>query len=100
MVTITLPPELEKTITERATQQGTTPELWSLKKLQQVVQAETTASSLPELAPEGETMLDFFAGYVGVLSSSEFTPGGAQMSQDIGRKFGEGMVKKRQEGKL
>jgi len=36
----------------------------------------------------------FFAGYVGVLNSSEFVPGGAQMSQDTGRKFAEGMLKK------
>jgi hypothetical protein len=45
-------------------------------------------------------MLDFFAGYVGVLQSSEFVPGGAQMSEDTGREFAEGMLKKRQEGKL
>ena len=45
-------------------------------------------------------MLDFFEGYVGVLHSSECVPGGAQMSQDTGRKFAEGMLKKRQEGKL
>ncbi len=100
MLTITLPPELEKTITERANQQGTTPELWTLDTLRQSVQSNPLAESSPEPAPEGETMLDFFAGYVGVLSSSEFVPGGAQMSQDTGRKFAEGMQKKRREGKL
>ena len=100
MVTITLPPELEKNITERANRQGTTPELWSLKTLYQSVQSDLSTQSESESIPEGETMLDFFAGYVGVLNSSEFIPGGAQMSKDIGRKFAEGMLHKRQEGKL
>ena len=45
-------------------------------------------------------MLDFFAGYTGVLHSREFVLGGAQMSQDTGRKFAEGMVRKRREGNL
>lgn len=37
-------------------------------------------------------MLDFFADYVGVINSSEFIQGGAQMSKDIGSKFVEGSV--------
>lgn len=100
MVTITLPPELEQVVTERAKQQGTTPELWTLDKLRQSLQNETAVTSAPEPDTGGETMLDFFAGYVGVLHSSEFVPGGAQMSEDTGRKFAEGMRKKRQENKL
>ena len=54
----------------------------------------------PESPLEGQTMADFFKGYVGVISSSEFVPGGAQMSQDTGRKFTEGMIRKRHEGNL
>ena len=100
MVTITLPPELEKVVTERAKRQGTTPELWTLDRLQQSLQAEATVGNVSDPASEGGSMLDFFEGYVGVLHSSEFVPGGAQMSQDTGRKFAEGMLKKRQEGKL
>ena len=100
MVTITLPPELEKAVTERAKRQGTTPELWTLERLHQVLHLEGTLEHTPELAAEGGSMLDFFAGYVGVLHSSEFVPGGAQMSQDTGRKFAEGMLTKRQKGTL
>jgi len=96
MVTITLPPELERIVTEQARWRGTTPEILSLDKLQEAFQPAVT---LPEAQDEG-TMLDFFAGYVGVLQSGETTPGGAQMSQDADRKFAEGMLKKRQEGKL
>jgi hypothetical protein len=100
MVTITLPPELEQIITERARQQGTTPELWTLDKLRQSLQSDAPVEATAEPDADSGTMLDFFEGYVGVLHSSEFVPGGAQMSKDIGRKFAEGMVKKRQEGKL
>lgn len=100
MVTITLPPELEKVVTERAKQQGTTPELWTLDRLQQSLQAEAVVEDAPTPVSEGGSMLDFFEGYAGVLNSSEFIPGGAQMSQNTGRKFAEGMLKKKQEGKL
>jgi len=100
MVTITLPPELEKVVTERAKQQGTTPELWTLERLTQSLQDESIAESVHEANSEDGSMLDFFEGYIGVLDSSEFVAGGAQMSQDTGRKFAEGMLKKRQEGKL
>ncbi len=100
MVTITLPPELERVATERAKRQGTTPELWTLDRLSQSLQAELAVEPVPEPISEDGTMLDFFAGYVGVLNSSEFVPGGAQMSQNTGRKFAEGMLRKRQEGKL
>lgn len=100
MITIILPPELEQTVMERAQQQGTTPELWTLDRLRLALQSDVFPEPVREADTEDGTMLDFFTGYVGVLNSSEFVPGGAQMSQDTGRKFAEGMVKKRQEGKL
>ena len=49
---------------------------------------------------ETETLADRLTDYIGVLSSSEYVPGGAQMSKDTGKKFAEGMVKKREEGHL
>ncbi len=100
MVTITLTPELEQIASERAKQQGTTPELWTLDQLNQLLEIATIVETTSESSLEGQTMADFFKGYVGVISSSEFVPGGAQMSQDTGRKFTEGMIKKRHEGKL
>ena len=90
MITITLPPELEKIITERAQQQGTTPELFLLDDLWKRYAPSPLPEPDTETKPvEGETMADFFEGYIGVLSSSEFVPGGAQMSKDTGRKFKE-----------
>jgi len=94
MVTITLPPELEQTVTERAQQQGTTPQLLVLDELR------LRFSPPPRPAAEGETLADFLGDFIGCIHSGEMVPGGAQMSTDSGKKFAAGMVKKRQEGKL
>ena len=100
MVTITLPPELELAVAERARQQGTTPELWTLDRLRESVRTDESVVDTSILPGEGATMLDFLSGYTGVLHSSEFVHDGAQMSQDIGRKFADGMVEKHRKGKL
>ena len=45
------------------------------------------------------TLADFLQGYVGVLHSSEYVPGGARLSEDSGRKFAEGLTAQRQQKK-
>ena len=100
MITITLPQELEQEVRKLAHRQGTTPELWTLDKLRQSLRSELIGEPAPEDASPDGTMLDFFAEFIGVIHSSEFVPGGAQMSLDTGRKFADGMLKKRQAGKL
>jgi len=88
MITITLPPELESIVIREAQQRGTTPELLTVEKLRGLL--------LPTLPPETAdlTMADFFAGYVGGLHSSEFVPGGANLSEDTGAKFKELLLKR------
>ncbi|MBV9108782.1 MAG: hypothetical protein JO306_05215 [Gemmatimonadetes bacterium] len=46
------------------------------------------------------TMAQFLEGYIGVFDSRDDQPGGARMSDDTGRKFAEGMMRKRQQGHL
>ena len=88
MVTIVLPPDLEKSITERALQNGTTPELIALEALQH------------EFAPEAAqvstvgTLADFLGDFIGCLDSGEVVPGGARMSEQIGEKFAAGVAEK------
>ena len=48
---------------------------------------------------EPATLADFLQGYVGVLHSSEYVPGGARLSEDSGRKFAEGLTAQRQQKK-
>lgn len=97
MITITLSPELERVVTERAEKQGTTPELYSLEDMN-----ERYLSKLPTATeePANETMADFFEGYAGTVNSREMMPEGAHLSKDTGRKFKELMLRKYREGKL
>jgi hypothetical protein len=75
MVTITLPPELERVVAEQAARQGTTPERFALDKLRGLL--------LPSpLATEGQgSMADFFADFIGSIDSSETAPGGSDLSE-------------------
>jgi hypothetical protein len=94
MVTIVLPPDLEKTITERALRNGTTPELLVLETLQQEYAPAVTP------APKEGTLADFLGDYIGCIDSGELIPGGARMSENIGERFAEGMLEKHKAGKL
>ena len=93
-MTITLPPELEQAVAERANEQGTTPQLLALDELRRSFPPK---SSFP--AEEG-SLADFLGEFIGCLHSGEQVPGGAQMSTDSGKKFAAILSKKRQEGKL
>jgi hypothetical protein len=95
-MTITLTPELERALSERAREQGTTPELLALDTLRQ--RFLPTAAE-PEGTADG-TLADYLAGFVGVLHSSEHVPGGARMSEVCGKRFAAGMLRKREAGRL
>lgn len=95
-MTIKLTPELEQVLIDRATQQGTPPELLALAVLQERLLPATVAE--PDTA-EG-TLADFLAEFIGTLHSGEQIPGGARMSEKSGEKFAAGLVRKRQTGRL
>jgi hypothetical protein len=75
---ITLIPDIECALTERAHRQGTTPEILALESLRK--QFVPTAPSDDQTMTQG-TLADFLADHLGVISSSEHVPGGANMSQ-------------------
>lgn len=94
---ITLPPDIERVLVEQARKRGTTPELLALDSLRE----RFVPSFLRKGTTEGEgTLADFLGTHIGVLHSSEHLPGGARMSEDTGKKFAAGMVKKRQQRRL
>ena len=97
MVTITLPPELEKVVVEKAEQLGTTPELYILDDLRLRFMS---VEPLETPVVEGESMAEFLGDFIGCLDSGELVPGGAKMSEDIGEKFAQGMIEKRKRGRL
>jgi hypothetical protein len=81
---ITLTPDIEHALVEEARQRNTTPEMLTVEYLKERLMP-LMANEIE--AKEGETLADFLAGYIGVLSSSERIPAGARMSEDSGKKF-------------
>jgi hypothetical protein len=96
MVTITLSPELEKAVAEEAAQKGTTIELLTLD----VLQGRFLKSSSTKQMHEGATLADALAAYIGAVDTKDKYPEGSTLSENIGRKFAQGMVEKRKRGKL
>lgn len=98
-MTITLTPAVEKALQRRARKIGTTPELLALQVLQERLsepEVDTTAS-----APENAgTLYDFLGRHIGILSSHEAVPGGAQLSVNSGKKFSALLERKRQLGRI
>ncbi len=94
---ITLTPEIEAALAEQARQQGVSPEQLALESLRRqfVVPSRSTHKAMLH-----GTLADFLAGSVGVLHSSEHVPGGARMSEAKSKTFTEGLLKKRQQGRL
>ena len=94
---ITLTPDIENALIKHAKNQGLIPETLALDTLREQF-VSPVASKTP--AEEEETLADYLAGHLGVLSSSEYVPDGARMSKDCSRTFAAGLVKKRQQGRL
>ncbi len=96
MVTITLPSELEKAVTEAATQRGTTAELLTLDVLQEhFLQASAAKPSAGD-----RTLADALSGYIGAIDTKTKYPEGSPLSQNTGRRFARLMAEKRKQGKL
>jgi hypothetical protein len=78
-MTLTLTPEIESALAEEARKQGTTPEVLALDCLRE----RFVPAAAPAPPAEGpQTLADFLAGHIGVLSSSEHVPGGAGLSEE------------------
>ena len=67
-MTITLTPELESALTERAAKQGTTPEILALHDLSQLYQPPSEEEQFA-----GKTLADVLRGRTGTIRSSEYT---------------------------
>jgi hypothetical protein len=94
---IMLTPDLEHALAEQANKQGTTPKRGALDYLRErFLPPDTTEGKIEEQG----TLADFLANHIGVLSSSEYVPGGAHMSENRGSKFTAGLVEKRRKGRL
>jgi hypothetical protein len=95
-MTITLTPDIEQALTERAELQGTTPELLALHDLRVLYASEAA------LADTGsKTLAEMLAGHLGTVDSSEIMGGfPSYLSEDDGRSFADHLTEKRQQGRL
>lgn len=94
-MTLHLTPDLERALLEAARRQGTTPELLALEYLRERLLETGDAGD-----PTESSLADFLGGYVGVLSSDEHVPGGANLSEDTGSRFAAGLRARREQGRL
>lgn len=94
---IMLTPEIEQALAEQAQQQGTTPEHLALESLRRQFVVPSQRRRTP--TAQG-SLADFLADSPGILHSSEYISGGAQMSETKNNAFTEGLIKKRQQGHL
>ena len=94
---IRLTSDIEKALIQHAQKKGTTPERLALESLR-----EWFVSPGEDVHGEEDaaTLADFLAEHIGALSTSEHVPGGAQMSQESGKRFAAGMVEKRRQERL
>ena len=94
---ITLTADIENILINYAKYQGIRPEMLALNVLREWFAAHSIGEPFSD---EKGSLSDFLADHIGVISSKEHISGGAQMSKDCGKKFAEGMLGKRQKGKL
>ena len=79
---ITLTPDIESALTQRAQKVGKAPEQLALDLLYE--QLAGLQTSMPK---DQGTLADFLADYIGAIRSSEHRPGGAQLSDNTGKHF-------------
>ncbi len=96
-MTISLTAELEQALAEAARRQGTTPEILAREFLRERLLPSLTPD--PDLEESG-TLAEALSGFIGILSSSEFAEGGAQLSERTGEQFTAGLMARREQGHL
>ncbi len=95
-MTITLTADLERTLTEQAEKQGTTPELLALHDLNELYTQKASASD----RFAGKTLAEVLAGRTGTIRSSEHTGIAVSHLSEDEDSFGISLEEKRQQGHL
>ncbi len=96
MLTITLPPDLDRAIREQAQERGMAPEELAVEGLRDRFLTPSSAS----MSAEAATMAGFLGDLIGCFDSRDIVPGGGNLSDESGRKFAEILIEKRSAGKL
>ena len=98
---ITLTPELEQAVTQRATQQGTTPELLVLHELLALyTSTRQQMPSRPDGQADGQILADFLVKKTGRTDSRKYNDGQPSRLSSDEDSFGESLEEKRRQGQL
>ncbi len=88
---IELTPDIVAGLTEEAHRRKMAPEQLVIDYLRDRFRP---TSPIDPSSEKPATALDMLRDFIGVIDSGEYIPGGARMSEDINRKFTEGLLKK------
>lgn len=104
---ITLTPEIEAGLVQRARQLGVSPQDLALQSLRRqfaaspIEKAEEAREDAVRGSGEGsQTLADFLSDAIGSLDSGELIQGGAGMSESVDEVFMRGLLEKRAQGRL
>jgi len=92
-VTIIPPPALQEALDEAARRQGTTAESLAVTLLSELLLSGAPGTEIPE----GESLADQLAEFIGAIDSGEYVPGGATLSER-GSEYGEMLLRRHREG--
>jgi hypothetical protein len=94
-LTIELAPEEETLLGERAAQQGQETAIYAAQVLRQLIYAPAESFE----RPEGQTLAEALAGYIGVVDSRELNEGRmSDLAQNSEEEFGKIMDEKKRQG--
>jgi hypothetical protein len=94
-MTINAPPALHDALDEAARRQGTTPESLAVALLSDLLLPAPPAGTA---IPDGGSLADQLAYYIGAIDSGEYVPGGARFSERTGTEYGKLLLKRHREG--
>jgi len=99
---ITLTPDIEQILSEQAQKQGLSPERLALKILKERFAVAFNKRLSPKIVEskraDKKNLMSFLAGRIGVLDSSKYVKGGAQMSEKSAQKFTAILLEKHRRG--
>ncbi len=93
-MTIIPPPALQQALDEAARRQGTTPESLAVTLLSDLLLPQGTEE---EAIPEGGSLADQLADFIGAIDSGDYVPGGARLSERRAE-YGEMLLRRHREG--
>ncbi len=94
---IILTPEIEKGLVEQAEQMGISPQALALESLRRQFAVTSHTDSTPATA---WSLADFLGDAIGIVDSGDLIPGGGGMSVSADDLFTQGLVEKREKGRL